>query len=91
MQFGRSWIILSLIIGTGLVFGYLSYSRADDPTTGLLLDDPVIKKDDLKSFGNFKLDFSILEDEGYKSLEIYGENPVDPGITGERVNPFAPL
>ena len=73
-----------------MVFGYMSYSTADDPTVGLLLDEP-IKKDDLESFKTFKIDFSILEDERYKSLEIYGENPVDPGIVGERKNPFVPL
>lgn len=91
IQFGRSKIILSLIIGAGLVAGYMSYSTADDPTSGLLLEEPVIRKGDLESFQNFKIDFSILDDERYKSLEIYGENPVDPGIVGERKNPFAPL
>lgn len=91
IQFGRSKIILSLIIGAGLVFGYMSFSTADDPTVGLLLEEPPIKKEDLESFKSFKVDFSIFEDERYKSLEIYGENPVDPGIVGERKNPFAPL
>lgn len=91
IQFGRSKLILSLIAGIGIIAGYISYSGADDPTAALLFDEPVVKKDDLETFNNFKIDFSILEDERYRSLEIYGENPVDPGITGERTNPFAPI
>ena len=75
----------------GLVFGYLGYSQADDPIAGLLIDQPSIKTEDLDSFKNLKIDFSVLDDERYRELEIYGENPVDPGIVGERKNPFAPL
>ncbi len=91
IQFGRSKIIISLIIGVGLVFGYLGYSQADDPIAGLLIDQPTVKTEGSESFRNFKIDFSIFDDERYKELEIYGENPVDPGIVGERKNPFAPL
>lgn len=83
--------MLSLIIIMGLVFGYLSYSGADDPTVGVLFNEPTINKEDLESFKSFKLDFSILDDGKYRALEIYGENPVDPGIAGERNNPFSPL
>ena len=91
IQFGRSKLIISLVIGVGLVFGYLGYSQADDPIAGLLIDQPSIKTEDLDSFKNLKIDFSVLDDERYRELEIYGENPVDPGIVGERKNPFAPL
>jgi hypothetical protein len=90
IQFGRSNIILGLIIGVGLISGYLSYSQSDDPTVAFTANEQVVK-DDLSAFDNFKIDFSILDDENYKALQIYGENPVDPGITGERLNPFAPL
>ena len=91
IQFGRSKLIIYLVIGVGLVFGYLGYSQADDPIAGLLIDQPSIKTEDLDSFKNLKIDFSVLDDERYRELEIYGENPVDPGIVGERKNPFAPL
>lgn len=91
IQFGRSRIILGLLIGMGFIFGYMSFSGADDPTAGLLSEEPVIRGEDLEKFKDFKIDFSILEDERYRALEIYGENPVDPGITGEKINPFAPL
>ena len=32
-----------------------------------------------------------IDDKRYKGLELCGENPVDPGITGEIKNPFAPF
>jgi hypothetical protein len=91
IQFGRSNIILGLIVAVGLVFGYMSYSQLDDPVAILLAGKPVVDKDDIDAFQDFKIDFTILDDEAYKSLEIFGENPVDPGITGERKNPFAGL
>jgi hypothetical protein len=90
IQFGRSKLMLGLIVAVGLVFGYLSYSQADDPTLSLLIEEPVIRED-LESFRNFKIDFSILDDKRYKNLEVFGENPVDLGIVGERENPFAPF
>ena len=81
---------MSFIIVMGVIFGYLSYSGMDEPIieagTGV-----IISKEELESLKNFNIDFSILSNETYKTLEIFGENPVDPGITGERINPFAPL
>lgn len=91
IQFGRSKIILGLIVGIGFIFGYLNYSQSDDPLMGILPEEPLARRDDIESFRNFKIDSSILEDERYKSLEIYGENPVDLGVIGERRNPFAPF
>lgn len=90
IQLGRSKTILSFIIVMGIVFGYLSYSGLDEPVVDVGVE-AVDSKEELESLKSFSIDFSILEDEIYKNLEIFGENPVDPGITGERVNPFAPL
>ncbi len=87
-QLGRSKVILAFIIGIGLIAGYLGYTSQDVP---IVIDVPVERDTDIESFRNFTLDFKILNDERYKSLEIFGENPVDPGITGERKNPFAPF
>ena len=74
----------------GVVFGYLSYSGMDQLVveTGTEVS---ANKEELESLKNFSIDFSILNNETYKTLEVFGENPVDPGITGERINPFAPL
>lgn len=89
IQLGRSRLIIFLIISMGFVLGYLSYGINEDVL--LTIKNPILANDSLESFKNFKLDFSILDDERYKSLEIFGENPVDPGVTGERKNPFAPI
>ena len=73
----------------GLIVGYLSYSGMDDPTLTITALEPQIK-DDLEGFRTFEIDFSILDDENYRSLEIYGENPVIPDVVGEVDNPFSP-
>ena len=89
VQLGKSWTILFFIVGIGFVVGYLSYSNTDQ----LVIPDQELptRENDLGSFKDFTLNFSILDDERYRSLQIFGENPVDIGITGERKNPFAPL
>ncbi len=89
-QLGQSRAILAFIVILGAVMGYLSYSKSDPQ---VIPDDPASssKKDSIESWADFKLDFSILEDKTYKSLEILGENPVNPGLTGERRNPFSPI
>lgn len=83
----QSKVILGFIIFIGFAVGYLYYSQTSETivSTGTVSLDP-----DLEYFQNTKLDFSILEDERYKSLEVYGEVPVDPGVTG-RKNIFAPI
>lgn len=89
IQLGRSKLIITLIASVGFIMGYLNYESVDNVV--FTIKNPISANDSLKSFKNFKLDFSILDDEKYKSLEIFGENPVDPGVTGERKNPFAPI
>ena len=87
-QLGKSKVILSFIIGIGLVVGYLNYSGMDQP---VVEQSTIQREDSLESFNTFSLDFSIFDDKRYKGLELCGENPVDPGITGEIKNPFAPF
>ena len=90
IQLGRSRVILSFIVVMGVVFGYLSYSGLEEPIVDAEAGI-VSNKEELESLKNFSIDFSILSNKTYKTLEIFGENPVDPGSTGERINPFAPL
>lgn len=79
--------MLGFIIFIGFALGYLYYSQ----TSETIVDIGQLEIDsDLRYFENAKLDFSILEDERYKALEVYGEVPVDPGVTGRR-NIFAPV
>jgi hypothetical protein len=89
-QIGQSNAILAFIVILGVIVGFLNYYNSEP---ALITNDIALQpqRDSLESLANFTIDFSILEDPRYKALEIFGENPVDPGITGERRNPFAPI
>ena len=77
----QSKVILGFIIFMGFALGYLYYSQNSET----FVDVGIIEIDaELKYFDNAKLDFSILEDGRYKALEVYGEVPVDPGVTGRK-------
>jgi len=83
----QSKVLLGFIIFIGSAVGYLYYSQ----TSEIFVDTggPPISQE-LEKFDKIKLDFSILEDERFKALEVYGEIPVNPGVTGRR-NIFAPI
>ena len=83
------WLYAGLIILVGLVAGYLGYSQLIQPTEASVPPAPISSKDTLKSFQNLKIDFSILDSTAYKSLQIFGEMPVNPGVTGKK-DIFAP-
>ena len=89
-QLGESKVMLVFIVIIGAIVGYLSYSNSDAPVIPNSLDLSH-RSNSLESFADLNIDFSILENEVFKSLEIFGENPVSPGITGERLNPFLPI
>lgn len=83
----QSKVILGFIIFIGFAVGYLYYSQ----TSETFVDSGAVPIDQaLQYFQNAKLDFSVLDDERYRALEIYGEVPVDPGVTGRR-NIFEPI
>ncbi len=83
----QSKVILGFIIFMGFAVGYLYYSQTSEifVDIGSTPIDP-----DLQYFENAKLNFTILEDERYKTLEVYGEVPVNAGSTG-RKNVFLPI
>ncbi len=78
-----------LIVLVGIVGGYLYYSQTIKPSEATTPPAPVAANDDLRAFQDLKLDFSILNDTVYKSLSVFGEAPVNPGITGKK-DLFAP-
>ena len=82
----QSKVILGFIIFMGLAAGYLYYGQ----TSEVLVVEPIEIDPGLQVFSTITVDSSILEDERYKLLEIFGEMPVDPGITGKR-NIFDPI
>ncbi|MBI2065278.1 MAG: hypothetical protein HYT62_04455 [Candidatus Yanofskybacteria bacterium] len=82
----QSKVMLGFIIFMGLAAGYLYYSQ----TSEILTVEPVVLDASLQAFADITVDSEILSDERYKSLEIFGEIPINPGITGKR-NIFSPI
>ena len=83
-------LILALIIVLGFGVGYFYYSQWAVPAR-VPIEPPLVSgRDDLKVFENLKINFSILDNKKYKVLEIFGESPVNPGITGKK-DLFAPI
>ncbi|MBI2062094.1 MAG: hypothetical protein HYT64_00120 [Candidatus Yanofskybacteria bacterium] len=83
-------LITALIIVLGFAVGYFYYSQWSVPARVPVEPPPTAGKDDLKMFEKLKIDFSILDNKKYKALEIFGESPVNPGVTGKK-DIFAPI
>ncbi len=83
-------MILALIIVLGFAAGYIYYSQWAVPARVIIPPPPIMGKDDLKTFENLKIDFSILDNAKYKTLQVFGESPVNPGVTGKK-DLFAPI
>ena len=84
-------MILSFIVMIGLILGYLNFSELEEEPASTISKESIINKSDIELFSVFGVDFSVFESETYKSLEIFGESPVDIGTTGQKKNPFAPF
>jgi len=82
----QSKVMLGFIIFMGLAIGYLYYGQ----TSETLIVETVELDAGLQAFADITADFSILDDKRYKSLNIFGEIPINPGITGKR-NIFLPI
>jgi len=89
LQMGHSRSVMSFIVVMGIIIGYLNYSQTSEPV--IIENVGIQSKDAIDSFENFNLNFSILENETYQLLEIFGESPVSPGFTGENKDPFTPI
>ena len=86
----QTMLIASLIIVFGFAAGYFYYSQWAVPARVPIEPPPIAGRDDLMTFKNLKIDFSILDNNKYKALEIFGESPVNPGVTGKK-DIFAPI
>ena len=86
----QNTLVVALIIIIGFAFGYFYYYQWIVPGRVPIEPPPVAGRDDLKKFENLKIDFSILDNKKYKALEIFGESPVNPGVTGKK-DLFAPI
>lgn len=90
MQSSQNKLLLVLIIILGFAAGYIYYSQFAAVSAPAVAPLPISAKDDLKKFETLKINFSILDTAKYKSLEVFGESPVVPGVTGKK-DIFAPF
>lgn len=79
-----------MIIVLGIALGYFYYSSYVVPAIDPVAAAPISPNDDLKSFENLRIDFGILTNAKFQSLQIFGESPVNPGVTGKN-DLFAPI
>lgn len=86
----QTTLVIALIIILGFAIGYFYYSQWAVPARVSVEPLLVTGRDDLKMFENLKIDFSILDNKKYKTLEVFGESPVNPGVTGKK-DIFAPI
>ena len=84
-----SKLYVALIVLMGIIVGYLFYSSYIVPTQTAIPAPPISNSDNLATFQNLKIDFSVLDNPAYKNLMTYGESPVNPGATGKK-DLFAP-
>lgn len=82
--------IMSLILVVAFAIGYLYYSQSIQPTQLPTSPLSITAKDDLETFRDLTINFSVLDDSRFKSLRVFGESPVRPGVTG-RKDIFAPF
>jgi hypothetical protein len=84
-----SRLYVLLIIAAGLIGGYVFYGQWIKSGEALVSPAPISNQDNLATFQNLKIDFSVLDDSAYKKLVTSGEAPVNPGTTGKK-DLFAP-
>lgn len=82
--------IALLILVTAFAMGYLYYSESIQTAQLPINPVPLSARDDLAMFKDLTIDFSILDDPRFKSLKVFGESPVIPGVIGKR-DIFAPF
>ncbi len=86
----QSLLILIMIILLGAVGGYFYYSSFVLPAQAPVAPPSISQADDLKALEGLQIDFGILTNKKFQSLQIFGESPVNPGATGKR-DLFSPI
>lgn len=79
-------LILYLIVLLGLVGGFL-YNGQFDPRDVVPPIPEEIDLVGLNAFGSLKVNYTVLQNEGYQNLRIFGELPVPTTAPG-KANPF---
>ena len=79
-------LILYLIILMGLVGGFL-FNGQSDPSEAVAPQPQDISSADLNAFSSLKVDYTVLQDERFIDLRIFGEFPIPTSAPGKS-NPF---
>lgn len=82
-----SVLIPLLLVIVGMGAGYIYYSNFMESIMPPELP-AFVQNDSLSNLKDLNIDFKILDNARYKTLEIFGESPVSPGILGKK-NIFA--
>lgn len=83
-------VILFGIVALGLIVGYFYYAQAFQGQVVEITPFSIAPEDNLTKFKDLSFNFGPFDDIKFKSLKIFGESPVQPGVTG-RVDIFAPF
>ena len=86
----QNLLILIMIILLGAVMGYFYYSSFILPAQSPVPLPSISQADNLKAFEGIQIDFGILTNKKFQSLKIFGESPVNPGVTGKK-DLFSPI
>jgi len=89
MQTANTKLFAALIIVVGLAAGYVYYSQVVVLNEVPIAAPVSAGRNDLSTYKNLKIDFSIFDNAAYKALAVFGQIPVSPGVTGKK-DVFAP-
>ncbi|MDP3954083.1 MAG: hypothetical protein Q8Q06_01535 [bacterium] len=87
---GQSNVTAYLFIFIGIVAGYLFYSQTLQDRVLEVAPLPIREGDSLDQLKDKSFDFSVFDNVEYRNLRLFGEVPVNPGVTG-RIDIFAPF
>lgn len=86
----QNLLILVMIVIMGIALGYFYYSSYVVPAMIPVPLPPIEQNDDLKAFEGLQINFGILTNKKFQTLQIFGETPVNPGATGKK-DIFSPI
>jgi len=84
----RSNIMITVLVAVlGMAAGYFVYRSMGAYT---VIPAPAAGAEAFTQLKGLTTDFSVLQDERFRSLQVFGELPVSPGIGGKN-DLFAPF
>ena len=75
--------MLIMMVFLGIAAGYIFYFQTLKDQALSIAPMPIRTGDDLTKLKDKKLNLTVFNNNIYKTLRIFGEVPVDPGIVGK--------